>query len=134
APFDLAPSPQAVAFVALADLTDAARIPEAIADALGLDRSPEVEVVEQVIGHLAAQPWLLVLDNYEHLVEGGALWVRTLLERAPMLTCLVTSRQRLGITGEQEFALLPLPTPRGSGVQAFRRSGVQGDNDKNGPA
>jgi predicted ATPase/DNA-binding SARP family transcriptional activator len=112
APLDLAPSPQAVAFVALADLTDAGRIPEAIADALGLDRSPEVEVLEQVIGHLSAQPWLLVLDNYEHLVEEGALWVRTLLERAPTLTCLVTSRQRLGITGEQELALLPLPTPR----------------------
>jgi predicted ATPase len=29
-----------------------------------------------------------------------------------MLTCLVTSRQRLGITGERELALLPLPTPR----------------------
>src|SRR5206468_4358697 len=35
------------------------------------------------------------------------------------LTCLVTSRQRLGLSGEQEFALLPLPTPR-SGVQDRR--------------
>jgi predicted ATPase/DNA-binding SARP family transcriptional activator len=130
----ISPVQQAVTFVALADVTEAARIPEAIADALGLERSPEVEVVEQVIGHLAAQPWLLVLDNYEHLVEAGALWVRTLLERAPTLTCLVTSRQRLGITGEQEFALLPLPTPRRSGVPAFGRSGVQGDPVRNGPA
>ena len=105
-----------------------------MADALGLERSPEVEVLEQVIGHLAAQPWLLVLDNYEHLVEAGALWMRTLLERASTLTCLVTSRQRLGISGEQEFALLPLPTPRGSGVQAFRGSGVQAGKVKNGPA
>jgi predicted ATPase len=112
APLDLAPSPQAVAFVALADLTDAGRIPEAIADALGVERSPEGEVLEQVIDQLAAQPWLLVVDNYEHLVDEGALWVRTLLERAPTLTCLVTSRQRLGITGVQELALLPLPTPR----------------------
>jgi predicted ATPase/DNA-binding SARP family transcriptional activator len=112
APLELAPSPQAMAFVPLADVTDAGRIPEAIADALGLERSPEVEVREQVIEHLADQPWLLVLDNYEHLVEEGALWVRTLLERAPTLTCLLTSRQRLGITGEQELALLPLPTPR----------------------
>jgi predicted ATPase/DNA-binding SARP family transcriptional activator len=110
APLGMDPFPKTVLFVALADVTDAARIPEAIADALGIDRSPAV--AEQVIGQLAARPWLLVLDNYEHLVEEGALWVRSLLERVPTLTCLVTSRQRLGISGEQEFALLPLPTPR----------------------
>src|SRR5262249_17860528 len=47
-------------------------------------------------------------------VESGALLVRALLERVPTLTLLVTSRQRLGISSEQEFALLPLPTPRTS--------------------
>src|SRR5262249_55712830 len=106
------PLGDAVAVVPLADLTDGARIVEAIADALGINRPPVVEVLEQVISHLAAQPWLLVLDNYEHLIEEGALWVRTLLEEVPTLVCLVTSRQRLGITGEKELALLPLPTPR----------------------
>jgi predicted ATPase/DNA-binding SARP family transcriptional activator len=118
-------APKAVVFVPLADVTEPARIPEAIADALRLERTAEVEAVERVIGHMAAQPWLLVLDNFEHLVAGyppeaggGALWVRTLLERVPTLTCLVTSRQRLAITGEQEFALLPLPTPRVRGQQA----------------
>jgi predicted ATPase/DNA-binding SARP family transcriptional activator len=104
--------PEAVAFVSLADLADASRIPDAIAEALGLVRSPEVEALEQVITLLGARRWLLVLDNFEHLVEEGALLVRTLLARAPRLTCLVTSRQRLGLGGEQEFALLPLPTPR----------------------
>jgi predicted ATPase/DNA-binding SARP family transcriptional activator len=104
----------AIAFVPLADLTDAARIPDAAAGALGLDRPADVEPMEQVIEHLSAQPWLLVLDNYEHLVDEGALLVRQLLERVPTLACLVTSRQRLGLSGEQEFALLPLPTPRRS--------------------
>src|SRR5262249_42673476 len=42
------------------------------------------------------------------------LLVRTLLERAAGLTCLVTSRQRLNVAGEQEFVVLPLPTPRRS--------------------
>jgi predicted ATPase/DNA-binding SARP family transcriptional activator len=104
----------AIAFVPLADLTDAARVPDAVAADLGLDRSPDRETAEQVIEHLSARPWLLVLDNYEHLVEEGALLVRRLLERVPLLRIVVTSRQRLGLSGEQEFALLPLPTPRRS--------------------
>jgi predicted ATPase/DNA-binding SARP family transcriptional activator len=117
----------AVAFVPLADLTDARQIPGAIADALGLARAAEVEPLTQVIDALRSRPWLLVLDNFEHLAggrpsgeiapgegPGGPLLVRSLLERVPTLTCLVTSRQPLGITGEQEFVLLPLPTPRRS--------------------
>jgi non-specific serine/threonine protein kinase len=118
-------------------VTDARRIPDAIAEILALPRSAEEPPLAQVITHLRAAPWLLVLDNLEHLVEEGALLVRHLLEQVPSLVCLTTSRQRLGIAGEQEFALLPLPTPR-SGVQAFRRSGVQGrqrqpDSDSVGP-
>jgi predicted ATPase/DNA-binding SARP family transcriptional activator len=105
---------KAVAFVPLADLSEARKIPDAIADGLGLPRSADREPLEQVVEHVGGQPWLLVLDNYEHLVEEGALLVRTLLEQAPALTCLATSRQSLGLSIEQEFALLPLPTPRRS--------------------
>src|SRR5205085_9509578 len=112
----------AVAVVPLADLNDGAQLPDAMADALDLARTPERSPLEQVIAHLRGRPWLLVLDNFEHLVESGALLARTLLERVPTLTLLVTSRQRLGVSGEQELVLLPLPTP---GVQAFSRSGVQ---------
>jgi predicted ATPase/DNA-binding SARP family transcriptional activator len=146
---DVSPFEEAVAFVSLEGLADAARIPDAVADALGLIRSPGVEVLEQVIERLRERAWLLLLDNYEHLVEEGALWVRRLLERAPALTCLLTSRQRLGLRGEQEFTLLPLPTPRRgarpeqigayASVQLFvdRARGVRGDFDltpENAPA
>jgi len=112
----------AVTFVPLADLSDAQRIPEVVADALELTRTPECPPLAQVVSYLRGRPWLLVLDNFEHLVESGALLARTLLEQVPTLTLLVTSRQRLSVSGEQELPLLPLPTP---GVQAFRRSGVQ---------
>jgi predicted ATPase/DNA-binding SARP family transcriptional activator len=105
---------EAVAFVPLADLSEAREIPDTIADTLGLSHAPDREPLGQVVEHMRDQPWLLVLDNYEHLVEEGALLVRTLLERIPTLTCLATSRQSLGLAGEQEFALLPLPTPRRS--------------------
>jgi predicted ATPase/DNA-binding SARP family transcriptional activator len=102
----------AVWFVPLAELADARHIPDAVGDALGLLRSPDVAPLEQLLERLRRRPALLVLDNFEHLVEEGAPLMRSLLERAPRLTCLVTSRQRLNLAGEQEFALLPLPTPR----------------------
>src|SRR5207244_3504492 len=60
------------------------------------------------------QPSLLVLDNFEHLVEEGASVVQALLERLPSLKCLVTSRQLLGLSGEREFAVPPLQTPAGA--------------------
>src|SRR5262249_60230409 len=78
----------------------------------------------QVVAALRSPPWLLVLDNFEQLVEAGALLVRTLLERAAGLTCLVTSRQRLNVAGEQEFVVLPLPTPRRPDPPERLREGV----------
>jgi predicted ATPase/DNA-binding winged helix-turn-helix (wHTH) protein len=103
--------PGPICFVALADLTAASRIPDAILDALGHPRSASVPPPVQVTDALHGQPSLLVLDNFEHLIEDGALYLRDLLAVVPTLTCLVTSRQRLGIAGEREFPLLPLPTP-----------------------
>ncbi|HZP83625.1 MAG TPA: BTAD domain-containing putative transcriptional regulator [Chthonomonadaceae bacterium] len=101
----------AIWFVPLADLSEARMIPGEIADALGLTRSPTREPLEQVIEALSRQPALLLLDNYEHLVEAGAFLVRTLLEQVPTLTCLVTSRHPLDLEGEQECVVMPLPIP-----------------------
>jgi predicted ATPase/DNA-binding SARP family transcriptional activator/Tfp pilus assembly protein PilF len=103
-----------MAFVSLADLTDARQIPDAMVGALGAPRSAGLDPLEQVIALLSQQPWLLVLDNLEHLLVEGALLVKSLLERVATLTCLITSRQRLNLAGEYEFAVLPLPTPRKS--------------------
>jgi predicted ATPase len=63
---------------------------------------------------LGRQPALLVLDNFEHLLTEGALLVRDLLERVETLMVLVTSRQRLGLAGEREFVVHPLPIPSGT--------------------
>ncbi len=91
--------PGGVWFVSLADQWEAARIPDAIASALGLSRSPTLAPLEQVAEALADRAALLVLDSFEHLVEEGAALVRTLLLRTPRLCCLVTSRQRLLLEG-----------------------------------
>jgi len=124
----------AVWFVPLADLSDPRLIGDAVVGALGIPRSPQMEPLEQVVALLSQQPSLLVLDNFEHLIyhrdtedteknkdylrasvvqPEGAQMVRMLLEKVPNLTCLITSRQRLDLDGEREFAVSPLPTPKG---------------------
>jgi predicted ATPase/DNA-binding SARP family transcriptional activator len=67
--------------------------------------------LQQAITALAYRPALLVLDNFEQMIREGGLIVKTLLERVPTLKCLITSRQRLDIEGEQEYPLAPLPIP-----------------------
>src|SRR5207244_3957460 len=79
--------------------------------ALRLPRSPNIEPVEQVVQALSEQASLLILDNFEHLIAEGAPIVHTLLSRAPALTCMVTSRQALNLSGEWELPVLPLPVP-----------------------
>jgi predicted ATPase/DNA-binding SARP family transcriptional activator/Tfp pilus assembly protein PilF len=81
---------------------------EAIRDALGLHRSGKRDPKDQIVAALSARPTLLLLDNFEHLVDDGASIVRELLERVPTLTCLVTSRRRLGVAGERELPVKPL--------------------------
>ncbi|MFJ5678385.1 ATP-binding protein [Streptomyces sp. NPDC093097] len=65
---------------------------------------------------------LLVLDNCEHLIDACARLADALLRAAPGLRILATSRQPLGIAGEQVFSVEPLPVPAadaGHGVRAL---------------
>ncbi len=106
-----------VCFAPLADLSDAAFIPDILLSALGLARSAAESPLDQITAHLAAlPPGLLVLDNFEHLVERGAPWLLSLLGRVPHLTCLVTSRRRLALPGEREILTSPLPLPDETGT------------------
>ncbi len=88
---------------------------EEIRDGMRLPRLPSTDPLEQVAAALAEQPALLILDNFEHLVRGGAPLVEALLQRVPTLTILVASRCRLNLPGEQVVAFPPLPTPMISG-------------------
>jgi predicted ATPase/DNA-binding SARP family transcriptional activator/Tfp pilus assembly protein PilF len=101
----------AIWYVPLTDLKEAWLIITAIRDALGLPRAADLEPLEQIVAFLSRQPCMLLLNNFEQLVEEGAPVVRTLLERVPSLTLLITSRRRLDLPGEREFHLLPLPVP-----------------------
>ena len=100
-----------VCFVPLADTGDSALIASTIATALRMPLAGDRSPLDQVASHLAPARSLLVLDNLEHLGEGAAPEIRALLDKAPLLTCLVTSRQTLNLEGEQEVLLSPLPVP-----------------------
>jgi predicted ATPase/class 3 adenylate cyclase len=86
-------------WVPLAPITDPDRVEGAIAAALGADGPLD--------DHLRTQRTLLLLDNFEQIVT-GAPRVAELLEAAPQVRVLVTSREPLRIHGERRYAVDPL--------------------------
>jgi predicted ATPase/DNA-binding SARP family transcriptional activator/Tfp pilus assembly protein PilF len=100
-------------FASLANAWEAKRLPEMIRDTLLLPSQITAPVLDQIVEHVNATsgPTLLVLDNFEQITADGAPVVWTLLNRAPELLVLVTSRQPLSLPGEREFPVLALPTP-----------------------
>jgi len=101
----------AVCFVALASVQEPERIVEAILDSLKQPCPAGKDPLTQLCANLEGRPTLLILDNMEQVAEGAAHIVASLLERAPTLSCLITSRRLLNIAAEQELPVLPLPIP-----------------------
>jgi predicted ATPase/DNA-binding SARP family transcriptional activator/Tfp pilus assembly protein PilF len=107
----LADSFTVLCFVSLMDLTDRSRLPDVIAQSLGLKLRPDDASLTQIVALLEGQAALLILDNFEHLLPEGADTALLLLERLPQLTLLVTSRQSLDLSGEYEFPVPPFDGP-----------------------
>ena len=97
-------------FVELETLTDPELAGPEIARGLRLREDPKVTVVQQLESHLRDRTVLLVLDNLEQF-RGGVPIVGTLLQAAPKLSVLATSREPLRIRGEHEFPVPPLGLP-----------------------
>jgi predicted ATPase/class 3 adenylate cyclase len=105
--------PHGVFFVAMAAVRDAGVMWKTIADTLDVAGDGPAE--HAVTGYLADRRALLVLDNLEQL-DGAAGVVAGLLEAAPHLVVLATSRRPLHLPGEQELPVPPLQVPREAGV------------------
>ena len=88
----------------------AERLATAIATRLSLPLRPGASAVDQLVQRLAGQRLLLLLDNFEHLPGAEPVLV-DLLQAAPSLCLLVTSRRRLGLQAECVFRLEGLPVP-----------------------
>ena len=103
-------------WVDLSQVTNAGAVGVAVSEALGLRTQPERDPLEQVGSYLEARRMLVVLDNYEQLARDPSP-VSKLLEAAPGIKLLVTSRVPLHLDAEQEFPVGPLGLD-GTGDQA----------------
>jgi predicted ATPase/DNA-binding SARP family transcriptional activator len=106
-----------VYLAALASVPSADALLPAVAGAIGYTFREGVDPRQQLLRHLRDRDVLLVLDNFEHLLDGasgsgGAGLILDILQRAPGVRVLVTSRARLNVYGEQIVHLAGLPYPR----------------------
>jgi predicted ATPase/DNA-binding XRE family transcriptional regulator len=96
-----------VVFVPLSSLADPVLVPSAVITALGVREASEASLLEQLAARLRSKHFLLVLDNFEHVV-GAAPLLAHLLEICSGVKVLVTSRVRLRVSPEHEYAVPPL--------------------------
>ncbi|MFI7124959.1 ATP-binding protein [Nonomuraea sp. NPDC050153] len=105
--------PDGVWLVELAELDNPALLPQAMVAALKIQSHAARPPVQVLTEHLRQQRALVVLDNCEHVLDESCLLAQALLRSAPELRILATSRQPLGVVGEQEFPVPTLPLPSG---------------------
>lgn len=114
-----------VGLVALAAVQDPALAPVATASALGVHEARGSDLTQSILSFLAAKEMLLIFDNLEHLLPVTA-FLADLLAACPELRLLTTSRARLHLYGEHEFALAALPLPeRNDALDAATSPAVQ---------
>ncbi len=99
-----------VAFVSLAPIDDPELVAPAIASALDVREAGGRPVVETVAEALGERHLLLILDNFEHVVEAAPV-VAFLLGACSQLSVFATSRAPLRVSGEREVPIPPLALP-----------------------
>jgi predicted ATPase/DNA-binding CsgD family transcriptional regulator len=95
----------------------------AISEALQLPAYSSLEPHKQIINYLRSKHLLLVLDNFEQLIPVAGL-LPVLLQQAPRVTILVTSRERLNLYGECAFDLAGLDVPQNATPEDLAASGA----------
>jgi predicted ATPase len=102
--------PDGAAFVDLSPVSDPRLVPDAVAAALGLVGQGRERPLDTLQRALSGREMLLILDNFEQVLEAAPM-VADLLQWAPSLRVLVTSRAVLRVRGEQEWRVEPLGVP-----------------------
>jgi predicted ATPase len=100
-------------FVDLAPLRDPHHIASSVARALGLKPQADRPLISTIASSLADRSALVVVDNFEHLVEGGTV-LTEILRSSPDSAMVVTSREALRLYGEQEYPVPALDVENGS--------------------
>ena len=99
-----------VYFVPLAPLSSPDDIVTTIAENIGFVFHGEHPPAHQLVNFLKDRTMLLVLDNFEHLLDGADL-VSDIIQSTPNITIIVTSRERLNLRGENVYSLRGLEFP-----------------------
>jgi predicted ATPase len=102
--------PHGIYFVPLSTVSDPDLVVPSIAGVFGLKEGSASTLRDHLVMHLRDRKMLLLLDNFEQ-VSGAAPVLAELLEDAPDLKALVTSRTVLHIYGERSFPVPPLKVP-----------------------
>lgn len=102
--------PDGVYFVPLAPVRDPGLVPSTIAQSIGLQDARDRPLMEHLVSQLRERQLLIVLDNFEHLLDGAPVVTR-LLEETRAVRILVSSRSSLRVSGEQECPVPPLAVP-----------------------
>ncbi len=97
--------------VELAPLADAAQVPLALAGVLGIKESATQSLDQALAEHLRERSLLLILDNCEHVLHAAATLAKRLLQAAPRLRVLASSREPLHVGGEAVFPVPSLSAP-----------------------
>ena len=118
----LAAYPDGVWFVDLAPLREAQRIAPALAAALGVREETHMPLIDRLCTHLAQRRALIVLDNCEHLIDAAAAFADALVDRCAAVSIIATSREALGVVGEQVLAVRTLSLPTAGDLAALRAS------------
>jgi predicted ATPase/DNA-binding SARP family transcriptional activator len=97
-----------VVWVELAPLSDAELIGQQILDAMGVRELAAEDVLQVVIDAVRDRRILFVLDNCEHLVQGSAVVAEEILRSCANAFIVTTTREALGVPGEQTWLVPPL--------------------------
>ena len=106
--------PDGAWLVELAPLADPGLVPQTVATVLGLKEAPGKSISQTLSEHLKDKRLLLLLDNCEHLLDACARLADALVRQCPGVQILASSREALGIGGEQAYRVpsLSLPDPK----------------------
>lgn len=115
-----------IAYVDLAYTNQAADVIAIIAQSLGLKDVPNLPIHQTLQNHMRSKQMLFVLDNFEHLVD-AAPELLVLLQNAPQLKMVLTSRIALNVSAEYLYAVAPLSLMSSMELFCLRSQTVQPD-------
>ena len=105
-------------FVALAPISEPRLVASTIGTVLGIAEAPGRSPVDMIVDHLKDKRVLLVLDNFEQIID-AAPDVGAILEACPGVSVLATSREALHLNGELEYPVPPLGLPDPANLPPF---------------